>query len=286
MRSQNIFTILIASALMLSVSLSSCGKKEEKPAGSPEAKVDSALGNTSSAAPAASTASSEAAPAMMEGLSDKAKEGEKIFLSTSFGKIKSSCAMCHTNGSMKDSRIRSAHTLAGVTKRTATWNGMFKGADLKKNAYGASLCATLFQEKPGGLKPEEADALNEYFAALEKSPNAMTKNLTIQWPAQPPLKKDETIDDKIADPFVKAILKLPGDPKAGEGLFGRTCAQCHNFKEKVVGPKLNQDIAGEPAMVANTLRFGSSAMVFFAKDVLTDQQVADLCAFVQQSVGK
>jgi mono/diheme cytochrome c family protein len=285
MRSRNLLFTLIT-IVTLSFTLASCGKKDEKPeGGSPESKVDSALGN-SSAAPAPSTAAPEAANAKMEGLSDKAKAGENIFLSASFGKVKSSCAMCHTNGSMKDSRIRSGHTLAGVTKRTATWNGMFKGADLKKNAYGASLCATLFQEKPGGLKPEEADALNEYFAALEKTPGAMTKNLTIQWPAQPPLKKDETIDDKIADPFVKAILKLPGDPKSGEGLFARTCAQCHSFKEKTVGPKLNQDIAGEPAMVANTLRFGSSAMVFFAKDVLTDQQVADLCAFVQQSVGK
>src|SRR5262245_57836411 len=126
MRSRNLLTIVTAFLLMLSLTLASCGKKEEKPENSPEAKVDSALGG-GAAAPAPAVAPPEAAPATMEGLSDKAKDGEKIFLSTSFGKIKSSCSMCHNNGSMKDSRIRSGHTLAGVTKRTATWNGMFKG---------------------------------------------------------------------------------------------------------------------------------------------------------------
>ena len=279
-------TLLIAAcafSLLALQTLTGCGKKEEAAPGQNqniESKVDSALGTPAPAVEAAPAATApEAAPA-----GDGTSAGAKLFTSTSLGKIKSSCASCHSTGG-SDSRIKPGHTLAGVTKRTATWSGMFKGADLEKNAYGANLCATLFQEKAGGLKPDEVASLNEYLKSLEAAPGAVTKNLTIAWAAKPPLKKEESVDEKVAKPILKAIMKTPGDVQAGEGVFAKSCANCHSFKEKIVGPKFTADIAGEAEIIASAIRFGYSAMPFFAKDKLTDQQVADVVAYIQATAG-
>jgi mono/diheme cytochrome c family protein len=278
-------TLRILCALFVLASLqilASCGKKEDvKPAENIESKVDSALGSipaVTEAAPAAADTAAAPAPASGGGA------GEKLFKSTSLGKVKSSCATCHSTGG-SDSRIKAGHTLAGVTKRTSTWGGMYKGADLEKNAYGGNLCATLFQDKKGGLKPDEVASINEYLKSLEAAPGAMTKNLTIQWAAKPPLKAEESVDDKIAKPILKAIMKTPGDVAAGEKVFAKACATCHSFKEKVVGPKFTADIAAEAEIVVGAIRFGYNAMPFFAKDKLTDQQVADVVAYIQATAG-
>lgn len=271
-----------AFSLLALQTLTGCGKKEEAaPEQNIESKVDSALGGapTTEATPAPTTDTASAAAPTGNG-----GAGEKLFISTSLGKVKSSCASCHSVGG-KDSRIKAGHTLAGVTKRTATWNGMYKGADLEKNAYGGNLCATLFQDKKGGLKPDEVASLNEYLKSLESAPGAVTKNLTIQWAAKPPLKAEESVDEKVAKPILKAIMKTPGDVQAGEGVFAKSCANCHSFKEKLVGPKFTADIAGEAEIIASAIRFGYNAMPFFAKDKLTDQQVADVVAYIQATAG-
>jgi mono/diheme cytochrome c family protein len=277
-------TLLIAACAFLLLALQTltgCAKKEEAAPGKDqniESKVDSALGTPAPAAEAA-PAAPEAAPA-----GDASSAGAKLFTSTSLGKIKSSCASCHSTGG-SDLRIKPGHTLAGVTKRTSTWNGMYKGADLEKNAYGGNLCATLFQNKKGGLSAAEVTSINEYLKSLETAPGAMTKNLTIAWAAKPTLKADEMIDDKLAKTVLKAIMKTPGDVSAGETVFAKACASCHSFKEKVVGPKFTADIAGDPEIIASGIRFGSNAMPFFAKDKLTDQQVADVVAYIQATAG-
>lgn len=273
---------ICAFSLLALQTLTGCSKKEaEKPAENIESKVDSALGTPAPAAeaPAAPVETAPAAPA-----GDVSSAGAKLFTSTSIGKVKSSCATCHSAGK-PDSRIKPGHTLAGVTKRTSTWNGMFKGAALEKNAYGANLCATLFQDKKGGLSAAEITSMNEYLKSLEEAPGAMTKNLTIQWAAKPPLKQDESVDEKVAKPILKTIMRTRGDAKTGENVFAQSCANCHSFKEKVVGPKFTADIAGEAEIVASAIRFGYNAMPFFAKDKLSDQQVADVVAYIQETAG-
>jgi mono/diheme cytochrome c family protein len=72
---------------------------------------------------------------------------------------------------------------------------------------------------------------------------------------------------------------------AGEKVFAKACATCHSFKEKVVGPKFTADIAAEAEIVVGAIRFGYNAMPFFAKDKLTDQQVADVVAYIQATAG-
>jgi len=225
-------------------------------------------------------------------LNDKAKQGQLLYYNTSLGKVKVACATCHSDGSAKTqaNQIRMGHTLAGVTSRSETWNGMYKGADLKKYAYGGSLCAAIFQKRADiktvdkALSADEVDALNEYLAAINSASGAMTSNLKIQWVAKPTF-SDTPPDAKVATPAIKAIMKLPGDPASGEKVFGQSCGTCHSIKDKKIGPpmvKAAQDLNN----VAQTVRFGSGDMAFYAKDILSDQQIADAIAYIQTQLGK
>jgi mono/diheme cytochrome c family protein len=283
---------LAACAVLIAVSFTLLpGCKKE--ATTPGAATDSTLQtNTPGTKDSAKSATADAAtPAAA--ISGKALVGQKLFYNTGLGKRKVSCASCHTDGqpTTKDSRIRPGHTLVGVTSRTSTWNGIFKGADLKKYAYGASLCAALYIERSEAgdytksLQPDEADALNEYFAAIAGSTNGMTKNLTIQWGAKPAFNDNETADPVASKAAAKAILKLPGDATNGQIVFGKTCQYCHAMTEKKVGPSL-KDALKDIDFAAKTLRVGSAAMPFYGKDILTDQQCADVLAYIQQQLGK
>jgi len=260
------------------LTLSSC-KKDEQPA----AKTDSTKTTATTQSPATPTASA---------MSDKAKQGQLIFFNTSFGKIRAACATCHTDGSPKTQgdQIRQGHTLAGVSSRTSTWNGMYKGDNLKKYAYGASLCAAIFQNRAEGnidkaLSADEADALNEYYTAINSNPGAMASNLKIQWAAKVMTQDTDVPDPNLAKPIVKAIMKLPGDPKSGETVFGKSCGTCHSIQDKKIGPPMVK-AAKDMNFVAQTVRFGSGHMAFYAKDVLADQQIADVIGYIQSQMGK
>jgi len=277
----------------LVVGILSCGKKEAgQPeqtdstavASSTESRVDSELGirDTVAAVPVDPTPAVADTASQIK-LDPKTEEGMMLYASAKLGKIKVSCFSCHST--KKDNRLRQGHTLAGITKRPSTWAGRYKGDALAKNAYGGMLCADLFMLKPGGLNPKEVDALNAYLATLETAPGAITKALPIQWPAKPPLERDKLIDPKIAKPFVKAILKLPGDPATGEKLFGRSCANCHDINHDKIGPAL-KDAAGDADYAVTSIRFGSNAMAFYATDILSDQQIADIVAYIQSKLGQ
>lgn len=293
MRKSRTFPILLIIILLLLVFLviQGCGKREAgqietgdsaSAASTTESRVDSELGV------AKDTALLAPEPQVLDTtkqtpLDPIAEEGRKLYANASLGKIKVSCIACHAT--KRDNRLRQGHTLAGVTKRPTTWWGQFKGAALARNAYGATLCANLFMEKSGGLTAAEIEALNAYLASLETAPGAITRTLTIQLPAKPPLKKDQFIDSKVAKPFVKAILQIPGDPATGEKLFARACANCHNLGTDKIGPAL-KEVAAEIDYVVTSIRFGSSAMAFYATDVLSDQQIADIVAYIQSKLGQ
>ncbi len=233
-------------------------------------------------------------PAKAQGpavISGAALDGQKIFYSTTYGKIKVSCASCHTDGqpATVDTRWRVGHTLVGVTSRTSTWNGAFKGDALQKNAYGATMCAVMYEHKGDDMATvmpqSDIDGLNAYFDAIKNNPNGIKTNLKIQWATKPAIHEEDKIDEKAAAAAAKAILKLPGDPVAGKDIFGHTCAYCHSMNEKKVGPSLDKAVK-DAQMAAKVIRCGSGAMPFYAKDILTDQQIADVVAYLQQQLGK
>ena len=268
--------IIFFSIFAFALFLSSCKKDEQ-----PTTKTDSTKTTTTTQPASTPTASA---------MSDKAKQGQLIFFNTSFGKIRAACATCHTDGSPKTQgdQIRQGHTLAGVSSRTSTWNGMYKGDNLKKYAYGASLCAAVFQNRSDynvdkALSADEADALNEYYAAINSNPGAMTSNLKIQWAAKVMTQDTDVPDPNVAKPIVKAIMKLPGDSKSGETIFGKSCGTCHSIQDKKIGPPMVK-AAKDMNFVAQTVRFGSSHMAFYAKDVLSDQQIADILGYIQSQV--
>jgi mono/diheme cytochrome c family protein len=299
-REINQFSILSSALVVfafLLLLIASCGKKEETATTKVEGTTSTESPSTPSTTATPGDTSHAAAPApdtaaKAGALSGKALAGQKIFYNTSFGKVKVACAGCHADGfpTTKDARIRTGATLAGVASRTSTWNGLVKGSDLKARAYGADICAAVYQERAEeviakALAPSDIEALNEYFAAINANPGAVTKNIPVQWVSKPAFSDEEEIDEKAAKPALKAIMKLAGDPAAGQAIFARTCQYCHGVKEKKVGPALAKPFE-ELEFAVKTIRVGSGAMPFYAKDRLSDQQIADVVAYIQQEMGK
>jgi mono/diheme cytochrome c family protein len=273
------FSVVFVLAVLFVVS---CSKKETTATkdSTQAAKVDSSHAGVDNK-PA------EAAPMALSG---PGAYGQKLYYSTTYGKIKVSCSSCHADGTptTKDDRIRPAHTLAGVASRTATWNGAFKGDDLKKNAYGATMCAVMYLHKGDDMKsvmPQpDIDAMNAYFDAIKGNAGAMTSNLKIQWVTKPAIHEEDKIDQKAADAAAKAIMKLPGDPTAGKTVFDHSCAYCHSMTEKKAGPPMKKAMEN-PMQGAKAVRCGSDAMPFYAKDVLSDEQIANVVAYIQEQIG-
>jgi len=273
------FTLFFA---MTSVFIA-CGKKQET-----ATTTDTGTASRTTVDSAAKPAAAESKPAEISGA---ALAGQKIFYSTSYGKIKNACASCHTDGqpTTKDARLRTGHTLVGIPSRTSTWNGQLKGDALAKNAYGATLCAVMYQHRGNDLATvmpkADVDALNAYYDAIKNNPDGITTDLKIQWATKPAVHDEDPIDEKAATAAAKAIIKLPGDPNNGKELFTRTCQYCHSMKEKKIGPALKDEMK-DATKAAKVIRVGTGAMPFYAKDVLSDQQIADIIAFIQQELGK
>ena len=85
-------------------------------------------------------------------------------------------------------------------------------------------------------------------------------------------------------------FKLKGDPTAGAGIFGKAgCAGCHTLAAAhatgTVGPDLDT-VSPKPDFRLATARvtLGKGVMPSF-KGQLTDQQIADVAAYVVKSTG-
>ena len=96
-----------------------------------------------------------------------------------------------------------------------------------------------------------------------------------------------TLPTAAAEPETPAF-KLKGDPSAGKGIFSSAgCTGCHTLKAAgstgTVGPNLDQ---AKPDYRKATARvtLGKGVMPSF-KGQLSDQQIADVAAFVVTSTG-
>src|SRR5437868_1546125 len=86
-----------------------------------------------------------------------------------------------------------------------------------------------------------------------------------------------------------AAFKLKGDPTAGKALFMKSgCVGCHTLADAhatgTVGPNLDQakpDYRLATARVTN----GKGAMPSFKQQGLSDQQIADVAAYVVKATG-
>jgi mono/diheme cytochrome c family protein len=83
-------------------------------------------------------------------------------------------------------------------------------------------------------------------------------------------------------------LALKGDPTAGKAVFSSAgCVGCHTLKDAgatgTVGPNLD-DAKPDTELVVTRVTKGRGAMPPFAGQ-LTDQQIADVAAYVTQATG-
>src|SRR5581483_2281705 len=201
----------IALFLSLAFALASCNRSQ----------TTTTPGQEETATTAPSVDTSHRAPSVPTALSGLALAGQKIFYNTSYGKIKDACSSCHIDGqpTTHDSRLRAGHTLVGIIHRTSTWNGTFKGEAVQKNAFGATMCAVMYQHKGDDmatvLSKSDIDALIAYFQAIDNAPGGISSNLKIQWVTKPAVHEEDKIDETAANASAKKIMMLPGDPDNG-----------------------------------------------------------------------
>lgn len=78
-----------------------------------------------------------------------------------------------------------------------------------------------------------------------------------------------------------------GDTAAGKGIFTSNCAGCHALSDAgaagAVGPNLDE-VKPDEATVKNQVINGGGGMPAF-KDTLSDQEIADVSAYVAQAAG-
>lgn len=78
-----------------------------------------------------------------------------------------------------------------------------------------------------------------------------------------------------------------GDAAAGKAVFGANCGTCHTLSDAgtsgAIGPNLDES---QPSaeLVLDRVTNGAGAMPPFA-DTLTEQQIADVAAYVSQTAG-
>ncbi len=190
------------------------------------------------------------------------------------------CADCHSDGTNNSNPLTKYFTnIQGANKRTSTFNGLITGEEVIKTAGGATLCWENYEKMKTPLTAEQIKSLNDYYASVE-TPNspAEIKYETIALP-----KKDKV---KLKDEQ-KKIMELSGDPVKGEQSFKNTCGFCHGENSTVKKvPGILEDFDGNIKSIVYNVRLGNGPMPFFHAPSLTDQEIADISAYVMKKNGK
>ena len=227
-------------------------------------------------------------------MSDKAQLGRELFHDPTFkGTIdpaKASgltCANCHADFDEEanpDGIIRAGHSVVGVPHRGKSKSWMIEDADFARAAGGGGFCYEHFLQRvpegkvnPTAIPAEHAEALMVYFEAISgdnKGPEFAVAML-----------------DKDAEKQAgEKIAAMSGNINKGWQLFGRACVVCHpTVKKAGIGPQLIRPRAPrniDAAMVrwAGKIRAGGSLMPFYAPDILSDQDIADIIAFLRDQI--
>ncbi|MBR9976908.1 MAG: cytochrome c [Bacteroidetes bacterium] len=207
-----------------------------------------------------------------------AEKGQEIFRDRDFGETGVACIDCHADfdeDRNPDGRIRPGHSILGAHARAHAWNGEFTGAALRHTGAGAAKCAWQFQERGAGietaLSEEEAAALIAFYEYISPDEQIPMLNWTaVTWPGDPDFEK-ETFEQALAP-----IEKLRGDQQRGERVYDMACASCHDHGIAPAKRILKRKVDRLPAVV----RAGEDGMPFFSRNKLSDQDIADVKAFV------
>lgn len=211
-----------------------------------------------------------------------AERGQDIFRDRALGEYGIACVDCHADfdeALANDERIRPGHSILGAHQRVDTWNGEFSGDGLRRTAAGASKCAYMYQGRGNSiddaLTEAEAAALMAFYAYI--SPGDHPPRLewdVVTWPG------DADFSDEDLEKEMQGIDELRGNPTRGKVLFDRTCAPCHDTEIAPAYRHVRRKVDRLPMIV----RGGSDSMPFFSRDKLTDQNIADIQAFVRSGM--
>lgn len=212
--------------------------------------------------------------ATLIGADSTADRGRRLFNDPGLGENGVSCAHCHAvvedEARDGDGLLRSGHPLWGAAKRPH-WRG-----DSRRTAYprvgpAINVCVQLFQ---GGV-PLDVQDTNRLVGYLQSI--STTK-------PQPPLQIVPALEANLMYDRPKYA---GGDPDRGRTLFFRACSTCHPKGGRGLGPALYGAAAADVALKireGNGLLRGARQpgawMPFFGRDRLTDENVADIAAYV------
>jgi len=211
-------------------------------------------------------------------------QGKALFENRNLGEVDIACIDCHSEYDDyldSDERIRAGHAILGAHKRVSTWNGQFQGNALRRTAAGAAKCASIYQlcadDIGAALSNEEAEALLAYFGAIStgNEPPRLVWS-SVSYPGDPRYSKESVLN------AIAPIEKLHGDGVKGEVLFRKTCMLCHGPGSRGIGPAI-QVMKKHIDDLTRVVRTGYDNMPFFSRDKLSDQDIADIKAWVERT---
>lgn len=188
-----------------------------------------------------------------------------------------SCGTCHSTKAEPDED----HLYAGYTLHNALGRPSYWGGQQTRLIDAASFCLVYFMRGSGPLDPSEpkSKALYEYLHSLSPDPTAEALPMTV----------------------VQDISDVPGgDAKKGEAVYRRACQACHGAIHTGSGrltplasvlPEIKNSYDQEFPGVAPRLVFIEKVrhgqffgvggnMPLYSKETLTDEQLADLLAYL------
>ena len=227
-------------------------------------------------------------------MSDKAQLGRELFHDPTFkGTIEPAkatgltCANCHADfdeTAQPDGIIRAGHSVVGVPHRGEVKSWMIKDADFARAVGGGGFCYEHFLQRvsrdkvnPTAIPAEHAEALMAYFE-------------TISGDNKGPEFEVVMLDKDAEKQAGEKIAAMSGDASKGWQLFGRACVVCHPTVKKagigpqIVRPRVPRNIDGTMARWAGKIRSGGALMPFYATDILSDQDIADIIAFLREQI--
>lgn len=251
--------------LIITSAMISCGKKEE----STGEKDKKETKDTSTSSTNTTTTTS----------TGKGAAGREIFYMRST-ENNIACADCHSDGTNSSNpETKYFSPVAGADKRPSTYHGKFKGDEVAKNAGGATVCWESYLRMKTPMTQDQITALNEFYESLEGADSSTEMVYeTIALPERDKSKLKEV---------QKSIESLKGDPVKGEQTFKNACALCHGDNSKIKKvPHILEDFEGNVKSVVYNVRLGDGAMPFYKSNSLSDQDVADIAAYIMQKSGK
>ncbi|CAN5630990.1 hypothetical protein BH10BAC5_BH10BAC5_00620 [soil metagenome] len=202
------------------------------------------------------------------------KAGKELYYKPS-DKNNIACADCHSDGT-NDSKplTKIFSSIKGAAKRTSAFLGTIKKEDIEKTATGATNCWAAYEKQKTPLTDNQIASLNAYYESVSKGDEPVEiKYTTFALPAP---------DKSKLAPEQDAIAKLTANKENGSKLFDQTCAFCHGEKSTIkdVDNIISDWEDGNIKGVTYMTRMGKKAMPFFPVEKLSNQDIADIAAYV------